>query len=69
LGTAITLVGAYQHKNVDLHGYILSGKRELIAQNQALERADKGKFGLMENGLKSGHYSCYPERPGGGKNV
>jgi len=40
------MVRAYQHKNADLHGYILNGKRELIAQNQALERADKGKFRL-----------------------
>jgi hypothetical protein len=45
--TYITLAGTYQHKNIDLHGYILSGKRELIAQNQALERADKGKFRLV----------------------
>jgi hypothetical protein len=44
--TYITMVRAYQHKNADLHGYILSGKCELIAQNQALERADKGKFSL-----------------------
>jgi hypothetical protein len=47
--TYITLISAYQHKNIDLHGYILSSKRELIAQNQALERADKGKFSLVPN--------------------
>jgi len=34
--TYITLFSAYQHKNTDLHGYILSSKCELIAQNQAL---------------------------------
>jgi len=45
--TYITLAAAYQYKNIDLHGYTLSGKRELIAQNQALERADKGKFRLI----------------------
>jgi hypothetical protein len=44
--TYITLAGAYQYKNIDLHGYILSGKRELIAQNQALERVNRGKFRL-----------------------
>ena len=41
--TYITPDRSHQHKNIDLHGYILSGKRELIAQNQALERADKGR--------------------------
>ena len=44
--TYITPFSAYQHKNTKLHGYILGGKCELIAQNQALERADKGKFSL-----------------------
>jgi hypothetical protein len=46
--TYITLVSAHQHKNTDLHGYILGGKCELIAQNQALERADKRKFSLRD---------------------
>jgi hypothetical protein len=48
--TYITRFGVNQHKNTNLHGYILGGKCKLIAQNQALERMNSGKFRLV-NGM------------------
>jgi hypothetical protein len=45
--TYITIFGTNQDKNINLHGYILGGKCRLIAQNQALERVNRGKFSLM----------------------
>src|SRR5215831_17454202 len=44
--TYITILGANQNININLHGYILGGKCKLIAQNQALERVNRGKFRL-----------------------
>jgi hypothetical protein len=48
--TYITGFGTNQHININLHGYILGGKCKLIAQNQALERVNRGKFRLMSAG-------------------
>jgi hypothetical protein len=45
--TYITIFGANKHIYVKLHGYILGGKCKLIAQNQALERVNRGKFSLV----------------------
>jgi hypothetical protein len=50
--TYIIIFGATQHKNINLHGYILGSQRKLIAQNQALERMNRGKFSL---GFRSEH--------------
>src|ERR1700747_225280 len=44
--TYITRFDANQDKNTNLHGYILGSERKLIAQNQALERVNRGKFSL-----------------------
>jgi hypothetical protein len=44
--TYITRFDANQDKNINLHGYILGSERKLIAQNQALERVNRGKFRL-----------------------
>src|ERR1700747_1325757 len=44
--TYITRFDANQDKNTNLHGYILGSERKLIAQNQALERVNRGKFRL-----------------------
>jgi hypothetical protein len=44
--TYITIFGANKHININLHGYILGGKCKLIAQNQTLERVNRGKFSL-----------------------
>jgi hypothetical protein len=44
--TYITIFDANQDKNINLHGYILGSERKLIAQNQALERVNRGKFRL-----------------------
>jgi hypothetical protein len=44
--TYITRFDANQDKNINLHGYILGSERKLIAQNQALERVNRGKFSL-----------------------
>src|SRR5215467_10458348 len=44
--TYITRFGTSQHINTNLHGYILSDKCKLIAQNQAFERVNRGKFRL-----------------------
>jgi hypothetical protein len=44
--TCITRYGANQHINTNLHGYILGSKCKLIAQNQAIERVNRGKFRL-----------------------
>jgi hypothetical protein len=46
--TYITRFDANQDKNTNLHGYILGSGRKLIAQNQALERVNRGKFRLGE---------------------
>src|ERR1700751_1099146 len=47
--TYITLLDAKQDKNINLHGYILGSERKLIAQNQALERGNRGKFRLIRS--------------------
>src|SRR5215470_407819 len=44
--TYITRFGTSLHINTNLHGYILSDKCKLIAQNQAFERVNRGKFSL-----------------------
>jgi hypothetical protein len=67
--TYITPDRAHQHKNIDLHGYILSGKRELIAQNQALERADKGKFSLKDAASVQGRFWRLARKRGFGSPV
>jgi hypothetical protein len=54
--TYITRFDANQDKNINLHGYILGSERKLIAQNQALERVNRGKFSLNEQ--KTGGPSC-----------
>jgi hypothetical protein len=46
--TYITRFDANQDKNINLHGYILGSERKLIAQNQALERVNRGKFSLVQ---------------------
>jgi hypothetical protein len=44
--TYITSFDANQDQNTNLHGYLLGSERKLIAQNQALERVNRGKFSL-----------------------
>jgi hypothetical protein len=44
--TYINRFDTNQDKNTNLHGYILGSERKLIAQNQALERVNRGKFRL-----------------------
>ena len=41
-----TTFRSHQYENANLHGYILGGECKLIAQNQALERGNRGKFSL-----------------------
>src|SRR5215467_4909694 len=50
--TYITRFGTSQHINTNLHGYILSDKCKLIAQNQAFERVNRGKFSLIHRSLR-----------------
>jgi hypothetical protein len=52
MATYITIFRAHQYENAKLHGYILGGECKLIAQNQALERGNRGKFSLTVNGLR-----------------
>jgi hypothetical protein len=51
--TYITRFDANQDKNTNLHGYILGSERKLIAQNQALERVNRGKFRLVKANIRT----------------
>src|ERR1700739_719288 len=50
--TYITRFDTNQDQNTNLHGYLLGSERKLIAQNQALERVNRGKFSLTVTRLK-----------------